>query len=449
MGAGSESRARTASRRARIAHLREPDEGQSAHVGERIMEALHEHWSGLRGLQGDERAHRGHAEKEVVRLPGRLQEQRERFLRLQRAERARRPGAQVAGLLKAQPHDLLLAGSGARQWHRNAWPGLEKANEERNGPLVLLFPELLDGLAAHDRVQPCILDHAPQQRDAIRRARERTRGEGAERGLANPRVRVIGRSENGVARRRVSDLPQRVERGRPHPRRFPRRLYPLAESGNGFAVSPPAEAYRRGFTDRGQRILQQDQESVSDLCSSPARERLDEIEPLRFRKARVLRLNRQSLEGRTGVGQRRAPARRRDNRDEDKGQNANPPVIATAACLILRASSLVREGQAGPSRPNECRQHRNARASAFVKQRWEDGGRLIEMFIHATFRGRSTKNGRRGFPRRPWDRQDYEKTTCRPPRGESRAARRERGYRLSRRRILVSIRLVRLEAPAV
>ena len=282
------------------------------------MEALHEHWNGLRGLQGDERAHRGHAEKEVVRLTGRLQEQRERLLRLQCAERACRPGAQVAGLLKAQPHDVLLAGIVFRQWHRDAWPGLEQANEERNGPLVLLFPELLDGLAAHERVQPCILDHAPQQRDAIRRTRERTCGEGAERGPANLRVRVIGRSENGVARRRVSDLPQRVERGRSHPRRFPRRLYPLAESGNGFAVSPPAEACRRDFTDRGQRILQQDQENVSDLSSSPARERLDKIEPLRFRKARVLRLNRQSLEGRTGVGQGRAPARRRDDRNEDK-----------------------------------------------------------------------------------------------------------------------------------
>ena len=204
-------------------------------------------------------------------------------------------------------------------------PALEKANEERNGPLVLLFPELLDGLAAHERVQPSILDHAPQQWDAICRTHQKTRGEGAEGGLANPRVRVIGRSENGVAYRRVSDLPQRVERGRPHPRRFPRRLYPLAEGGTASPFPRQPRPFACGFTNRGQRILQQGQERVSDLFSSPASERLDKLDPHRFRKARVLRLNRQSLKGRTGVGQRRgAQARRRDDRDENKGQNANP-----------------------------------------------------------------------------------------------------------------------------
>jgi hypothetical protein len=135
----------------------------------------------------------------------------------------------------------------------------------------------------------------------------------------------MGRSDNGAASRGISDLPQRVERGRPHTGRLSRRLCPLAERGNSFAISSPPETSRRGFTNRGQRILQQGHERVTDLCSSPAPERLDEIDPLRFRKARVLRLNRHSLKSRTGIGKRCTQSRRRDNRDEGKGQNASPP----------------------------------------------------------------------------------------------------------------------------
>ena len=217
-------------------------------------------------------------------------------------------------------------------------------------PLVLLFPGLLDGLAAHERVQPpsSTTRLSNGMRSAGLAGEDPWSGRRGS-GHAESGVRLMGRSEKDIARRRLSDLPKRVERGRPHSRRLPRRPNPLAEGGNGFAVSLPAETYRRSFTDRGQRILQQDQENVSDLSSSPARERLDKIDPLRFRKARVLRLNRQSLEGRTGVGQRRAPARRGDNRDEKRGQK---PIHSDHGCMLETSDLLVCSSTTGgPSRP--------------------------------------------------------------------------------------------------
>jgi hypothetical protein len=54
-----------------------------------------------------------------------------------------------------------------------------------------------------------------------------------------------------------------------------------------------------------------------------------------------------------------------------------------------------------------------------------------------------------GFPPPPVESQDYAKTTAARSRRKSPGVRRERGYRLSRRRIFVSMRLVRLEAPRV